>query len=452
MIIRVGLVPLVRPMFRGARMDLVGINRQALTELTTHLGFEIAYAASPVGDPDEARARAAEIAARFHDGLLDFVLILHVTFATGDLVAPILEQPVPVGIWALPEVTTTGPLPQNALCGLNMSLSLPVARQVPVKWFYGSANDPAFVRRLAVTLQALRGWKAIHEARLLWIGGTAPGFFRLEALPDLPLHVDQVPLEELFHALKQISNEEVSARLATVDEPSTVSAKELRSTMRIELALEHLARGYSGVALRCWPELPDRTGSMACAAFARLGDKGIPMACEGDVAGLASMLAVAAVTGHPAVLLDLTHIKGDRIMFWHCGNAPRVWTAGETRLIPHFNRGLPAVRDMRLVPGPACGIRFLERGRAAVYAGSVLQSGNGYDGVSGWIGSLRWASVPTTASGFLASVLNYRLPHHFAWGLGDAEGTLLELCTWLGHEVLRLDPQATVLERFERVP
>ncbi len=139
-LIRVGLVPIVRPLFRGARMGLLEISQQALADLGPRLGFEVAYATPSIGDADEARARAAEIAARFNDGSLDFVLILHVTFAAGDLVAPILQQPVPAGIWALPEVTTTGPLPQNALCGLNMSLSLPVARQIPVKWFYGPAN------------------------------------------------------------------------------------------------------------------------------------------------------------------------------------------------------------------------------------------------------------------------------------------------------------------------
>ncbi len=450
--IRVALVPIVRPLFRGARMGLLEQNQQGLAGLGPRLGFEITYTAPPVTDADEAQACAAEIAGRVRAGLLDFVLILHVTFATGDLVVPILEQPVPAGIWAIPEATTTGPLPQNALCGLNLSLSLPVSREIPVKWFYGAASDPAFQDRLGVTVQALRGWKALRDGRLLWIGGTAPGFFRLESLPDLPLHVDRAPLDAVFAELEKVSEGEIGARLATVDEPSDVSKENLRATVRLELALEHLARGYDGVALRCWPELPDRAGTMACAAFARLGDRGIPLACEGDAAGLASMLAAAAVTGGPAVLLDLSHIDGDHLLFWHCGNAPRAWAAGETRLVSHFNRGIPAVRDMRLAAGDACGLRFLEGRQAAVYAGRVLPRGDGYDGVSGWIGHLRWAGEPVSARGFLASVLNHRLPHHFAWGMGDVEDALLELCTWLGHEALRPDPEETVLRRVEHAP
>jgi L-fucose isomerase-like protein len=176
------------------------------------------------------------------------------------------------------------------------------------------------------------------------------------------------------------------------------------------------------------------------------------MACEGDLAGLASLLAVAAVTEKPAVLLDLSHIEDDSLLFWHCGNAPRVWAAGNTELQAHFNRGLPAVRDMRLTSGPVSGMRFLEGRRAAVYAGSVLPRRDGYDGVSGWIGNLRWAGAPAGARGFLATVLNRRLPHHFAWGMGDAEAGLIELCAWLDHEVLRTEPEELVLQRFSHAP
>lgn len=443
--IRVGLVPIVRPLFRGARMGLVESSRRALAALADRLGFALAYAGAPVTGAEEAQARAAEVATLLREGALDFLLVQHVTFATGDLVLPLLELDVPLGIWALPEATPGGPLPQNALCGLNLSLSLRTGRQMPMKWFYGNPTEEAFQARLAITMQALRGWKAVREGRVLWIGGTAPGFYRLEAVPELPLRVDRAPLEVLFDALEQVDEESVTARLAEVDEPSSIPREGLRATVRLEIALERLAKGYDGIAVRCWPELPDRAGTMACAAFARLADRGFPHACEGDLAGLASMLAVAAVTRGPAALLDLSHAHEDGLLFWHCGNAARAWAAGTTRLEPHFNRELPAVRDMRLAPGPVSGLRFLEERRAAVYAGVVLDRREGYDGVAGWIGRLRWEGEPTSATGFLASVLNRRLPHHLVWGRGDAEAALLELCAWLGHEPLPLDPEDKVL-------
>lgn len=444
--IRVGLVPLVRPLFRGARMGLAEASLEALKGLEVPFGFSLDYVSPPVGEAGEAHARAAEAGKRYEDGSLDLLLVQHVTFSSGDVIAPFLDLPMPLGLWALPEAATQGPLPQNALCGLNHGLSLPTARTIPVKWLYGNAEDSQFRARLGLTLRALRGRRALARGRILWVGGTAPGFSRLEALPDLPLRVDRAPLDDLFGAVDAIGDDDVSAALSTLDEPRGLELEALRRTVRLELAIERLADGYDGVALRCWPEVPERMGTMACAAFARLSDRGLALACEGDAAAVASMIAVAAVSGAPAITLDLSHAAEDGLLFWHCGNAARAWArAGETILTSHFNRGLPAVRDMRLEPGPVGGLRFLEGRRAAVYGGAVTGRADGYDGVSGWIGRLRWAGQEMSPAEFLAGVLNHRLPHHLVWGRGEAEAALIELCAWLGCRVLPPDPETLLL-------
>jgi len=440
-VVRLGFVPVVRPLFRGARMGLWEASREALAALGTRLGFELAYTSPAVGDEGEARQRAAEAQAAG----VDLLLLQHTTFTSGDPVVPFLELPIPLGLWALPEVTTGGFLPQNALCGMNLALSHPVARPLPVKWFYGGVDDPGFERELGTTIAALRGWRALRAGRVLWIGGPAPGYDRLRAVPDLPLRVDRAELSAFLADVARVTDADVEERLATVDEPTSFDRGLLRACVRLEVALERAARGYDGVALRCWPEIPEQAGAMACAAFGRLEDRGCTMACEGDVGGLASQLAVAAVTEHPAVLLDLSHVDGAELLFWHCGNVARVWAAAGTRLEPHFNRALPAVRVMRLRPGPASGLRFVEHRRAIVYAGEVRDRTDVYQGVSGWIGALRWAGTPVDGDGFVAAVLNHRLPHHFAWGLGDMEGALTELCAWLGYRVLRPDAGGHVL-------
>jgi L-fucose isomerase-like protein len=450
--IRVGLVPIVRPLFRGADMGLAESSATALRGLADEVGFALTYTPPPLRDVDEARTRAAEIEALRRARELDFLIIEHVTFATGDLIQPILDVDLPMAVWALPEVATSGPLPQNALCGLNLSLSLPTSRTLPVKWLYGNAADAAFTARLAVTVQALRGWAAVQYPRLLLIGGTVPGFTRLDGVPDVPLRIDRAPLDAVMDAVAAVSAARMRARLLEIRESSAIPREHLQAAARLELALGDLGDGYDGVALRCWPEIPDRVSAMPCAPFARLADRGCAFACEGDVAGLVSMLAVAAVTEQPAVLLDLSHIDGDALMFWHCGNAARAWAAESgTRLAPHFNRKLPAVRDMRLAPGPVSGARFLEGRKAVVYAGAVTERADAYDGASGWFGHLRWAGAPATAGAFLASILNLRLPHHLVWGRGDHEAALTELCGWLRHEVLPLDAESTAL-RWPSLP
>ncbi len=109
------------------------------------------------------------------------------------------------------------------------------------------------------------------------------------------------------------------------DEPSDYPPEALTEALKIETALSAAAQGYDAVSLRCWPEIPEQRGAMACLACARLADQGLPVACEGDTYGALSMLAAQIVSGQPSVLLDLTHTAPDALMFWHCGNAASVW-------------------------------------------------------------------------------------------------------------------------------
>jgi len=431
--LRIGLVPIVRSLFRGSRFGLEHTSRQALEALGPKLGFELAYVAEPVADAAqaEAAARAAQ------DAKLDLLLVQHVTFATGDAFLPLLELPIPVGLWALPEVWESGPLPQNALCGLNLGISL--ARK-PTKWFYGAVEDTWFQARLKLSLDALRGARVLRTGRVLWLGGHAPGFFAFGALPETGLVVERADLNELWEALAGVSEAEVAERAAAFHELSEYPLEALRESFRLELALEKLARPYDGVALREWPEIPDKTGVMAYAAMARLADAGYTLAPEGDVMGLAGMLALKAISGKPAILLDIAHISSKGLMLWHGGEAPQAWADGPTRLVPHFNRNLPAVRDMALRQGPISGLRLLP-GRKAVVHGGILSSEKGYDGDSGHLTRPTWAGEPLTPRQFLASWLNHRIPHHLAVGMGTHEEALLEMCVWLGLEVLPPRPE-----------
>jgi len=432
--LRIGLVPIVRPLFRGAKFGLEVKARAALEALAPRLDFELAWVCEPVADAAqaEAAAKAAQAAG------LDLLIVEHVTFATGDLLTPLLELPLALALWALPEVWDTGPLPQNALCGLNLGLSL--HRQAPVKWLYGNPEEEWFSSRFGLTLAALRGVKVLRQGRVLWLGGPAPGFFAFDALPATGLTVEKADLSELWAALEAVRDSEVDELLSSFDEAAEYPREELRATARLELALARLAQGYDGVAIREWPEIPEKLGVMAYSAMARLADRGYTFAPEGDLMGLAGQLALQAISGAPAILLDLVHLCQRGLMLWHGGEAPKAWANGPTRLIPHFNRGCPAVRDMALKAGPVSGLRLLPGKRAVVHGGE-LSGEKGYDGDSGFLVRASWAEVELSPRQFLSSWLNHRLPHHLVVGMGEHQAALLEMCAWLGLEVLPADPE-----------
>jgi L-fucose isomerase-like protein len=444
--LRVGIVPIVRPLFRGSKFGLEAKSLEALRLLGPQLGFEVAYTSEPIATEEQAQAaaRAAQAAN------LDLLLIQHVTFSTGEVFFPLLDLPISVGLWALPEVWDHGPLPQNAICGLNLGVSLvgtqgvASARTGPVKWFYGEAESEWFQSRLKLTLEALRGAKVLRYGRVLWLGGTAPGFFAFDAPLETGMTVEKASLDELWTALDEVSESAINDVLDVFDEPTEYTKDELRSTVRLELALSKLAQGYDGVAIREWPEIPEKTGVMAYSAMARLADGGQVWAPEGDILGLASMLALKALTGQPSILLDLSHLSSRGLMLWHGGEAPKAWTDGPTKLVPHFNRGIPAVRDLALKAGLVSGLRLLP-GRKAVVYGGALSGEKGYDGDSGWMTRASWACQDLTSEQFLASWLNRRLPHHMVLGMGNHQPALMELCAWLGLEVLPPLPEEHIL-------
>lgn len=469
--LRIGFVGIIRPLFKGDSPGAARRSLESLHRLGSELDFEVVtpsvtgndtHAATGESIPPFAVSNlsAAEAAARQLQGeRLDFLLIQHTTFSTGDLLVPLLHAAKRVGVWALPERSggrgSSGPLPLNALCGLNMTLSFlehpKVAKAEPVKWFYGEAEDEWFRARLEPTLAALRGLKALDGARILQIGGTAPAFYGIQEHPTLAsVTVEVSELSELFEHIERISEREAAERAEAwmAEERLEAPREHLERAVRIESALLEMAEegGYHALALRCWPELPESCGAMACGAVARLGDRERPTACEGDVMGALSMLALQGMSGCPSILLDLSDIDltDNSLLFWHCGNAAKAWAANPgTHLTTHFNRdGVGVVRDMVLRPGPATGFRLLSGG-----SGACIVSGDfgpaereGYDGVRGWLYKTRWNGERIGADAFVANVLDYRLPHHLAFGMGELTEGLNELCTWLGAGVLEARP------------
>lgn len=463
----IGYVGVVRPLFRGdapgaARASLAGLEALGRDHdfrvVTPQVTGNVEHVATGTPIPDFAvsdRDTAEQAARQLAEAGVDLLLVQHTTFSTGEVLVPLLHACERIGLWALPEAAggaAEGPLPLNALCGLNMTLSFldhpSVAKPDGVTWLYGNPDDAWFLERFLPTLAALRGLRAVSGARILAIGGTAPAFYGLEERPRLPaVTVDDLPLAELFERVAAVPEQEAAAAAEAWAARETLETPraQLLSAARIERALTGLARegDYQALAVRCWPELPDACGAMACAAVGRLGDARMPAACEGDVMGALSMLALQGVSGAPGILMDLSDLdrSDDTLQLWHCGNAPLGWARGRggTRLTTHFNRReTGVVRDMTLREGPATILRLLDGGRRAMIAGGRFLGGEkrGFDGVRGWLGDLHWNGRRVDVKGFVSEMLDRRLPHHLALGDGEHVSAVRTLCGWLGAEPL----------------
>jgi L-fucose isomerase-like protein len=78
-------------------------------------------------------------------------------------------------------------------------------------------------------------------------------------------------------------------------------------------------------AIQCWDSVEANYGCAVCLAMSMMGERGLPSACETDVAGAVSMLALLRAGGVPPVYQDWNNNYGDapnKCINVHCSNYP----------------------------------------------------------------------------------------------------------------------------------
>jgi L-fucose isomerase-like protein len=77
------------------------------------------------------------------------------------------------------------------------------------------------------------------------------------------------------------------------------------------------------VAFQCWDSLQNSLGINPCTVMSIFSNRGIPSACESDVMGALSMLALQAASEKPSGIVDWNNNYGDdpdKAIIFHCGN------------------------------------------------------------------------------------------------------------------------------------
>lgn len=101
-------------------------------------------------------------------------------------------------------------------------------------------------------------------------------------------------------------------------------AKQCRFGLAVERWVE--ANQVDAVAIQCWDSLEQNYGCAACVTMSMLSEKNIPAACETDIAGAVSMLALTLASKKPAALADWNNNFAEdrnKCVCTHCGNFPR---------------------------------------------------------------------------------------------------------------------------------
>jgi L-fucose isomerase-like protein len=463
---RIGVLALARPTFdvpfaeETAARAFTALDRSAHTLVGSRaLLFDAAAAESAMA------ALAGES--------LDLLLILQVTFTDASMTVRIAASaPAPLAIWAFPEPRTGGRLRLNSFCGLNLAVHALGRAGESCRWLYaapeaadadrsldelitgqqtqapapGRADAPSDAdRRLAEgVLAKLRG------RRIGLVGEHPAGFdtcrYDPRELKSLAgIEVDPIELPGLFERASAVPAETVAATkralgrtfsgLGEVDQP------QLEKSLAIFHALEGLANDgrYAALAVRCWPEMFTDYGCAACGPMGLMNQAKVPCACEADMYGALTALALQEIAGEPSFLVDIVDMDAatDTGVLWHCGLAPLSMADPATPPAAqiHSNRRMPLLQEFALKPGRVTAARFSQarnEPKLVLAGGEMMSAPKSFSGTSGVI------RFDRPAGEVAAAMMAMALEHHVAIVYGDVRGPMRALGHAMGLDVVEL--------------
>ena len=456
-------VPLAKEVFQHTIGSLKKLEEKADT-----------FSLNPVPDLLSSTEEVVEATKELR-GKIDFLLVQHCTLSRGDLIFPLVEIGVPLGLWAVPEPTLDGPLPLGSLVGMNLYSGIIGSylerRRIKFKWFFGEPESKVFLQRFLATLKALKAIKVLKDSRLVVVGNIAPGFY--------DLHFDEKSIREkfgcavLFCELSQVlkkatqfSEKEVSAVRRKIEAEGVnvmVRDEDFEKAARVYLSFEEITREYDawGLAIECWPRFNQEMQFVPCSVIGRLNEYGIIAACEGDVLGALSMFILGIIADCSPTIMDLARLDSldETVLFWHCGPTAPSWAeGGKVRYCPHCNigRNLPQqpfegsgfVNDLILKNQPVTIMRLARGGQRMFLSlgNSLGDAKKSHDGSRGWVGNLKIGKAKATALDFVNTVMVHKIEHHFPLVPGNLYDELRELGFWLNVEPLEMVPYQSYMQ------
>lgn len=441
---------------------------EGLERLGEELGFRVIATESPVDSASDAR-KATE--AMVSEGV-DFVLLHHATFLMGDIVTQVAKARIPLGLWTHPEPTSEGGILLNGFVSIDMSASI-IRRylrdeSIGYKWFYGATDHSWFRDRLATTICALRGKKALSQGSVGLIGGIAPTFYNFtfderRMSDSIGIGVGHHELKEVFDRIADVDTsrvekigEDIRSRTRNRVE---VSQRDLDMTSSIYAALEDFAldHQYTGLAISDWPAFQTELDIHPGFAFSWLEDqKGIPVASEGDVMGAATMILMRGISGEETYLLDMAAIdtNTEAMLMWHCGGSP-LGLADESgvRCLNHsmLGRKVPnsrttgAVADFVFRNGPITVSRLSDDGHIIfVFDADVISTDSiGYEGCRGWVSNFQINHNGFSLGDLVSTVMDEGLEHHFGLVEGSHTPGFQEWSYWSSCREVDVIPYST---------
>ncbi len=190
------------------------------------------------------------------------------------------------------------------------------------------------INRFAAVCRVVKG---LSHARIGQIGTRPLGFNTCRASEKLlqasGITVVPADLSEILYAAQAIEDSDTELlkqmeKVAGYAEVPESYREKLRLQCKFGVAVNRWVKAnqVDAVAIQCWDSLEQNFGCAACVTMSMLSEAGIPAACETDLAGAVSMLALTLASGQPSAIADWNNNFAEdrnKCVCTHCGNFPK---------------------------------------------------------------------------------------------------------------------------------
>ncbi|MEG0491944.1 MAG: fucose isomerase [Clostridia bacterium] len=178
--------------------------------------------------------------------------------------------------------------------------------------------------------------KAMRSARIAQIGARVMPFrtvrYSEKLLQQSGITVETEDFSEIMADIQAITDEkQIAEKVAEISAYGNISAeisdeKMLRQA-KLCIALENwmTAHHCDASAIQCWDSVEANYGCAMCLAMSMMSQKGMPSACETDVMGAVSMLALLKASDVPPIYQDWNNNyqhEPNKCINVHCSNYP----------------------------------------------------------------------------------------------------------------------------------
>ena len=412
----------------------------------------------------ETRAEAEFAAELFRREKVQGIVIGAVNFGEEQGVAWCVRQAalnVPILIFGCQEEEVLGMKTprRDSFCGL-LSIG-DVLRQIGAPYTVAPRpicfpSDDSFRKDLDLFARVCRVVDGVRRARYGQIGARPDAFWtcrfdekKLQRLGPTTVTLD---LSEAIAGANALSDRDAAVRkvvrsIQGYADVSRVRKDSVTRMAKLEVFLRRWAarNAIDALAVQCWTSMEAHYGCCACAVMSRLGNEGIPAACESDILGTLSMHAAMLASGSPAGLADWNNIHNEDeelANLWHCGVFPAAFAKTPVKLgVQEIIASSGAARyedsegtiEFVAKPGPVTVCRFTQSPEGETEA--VIAQGRMEDNPAETFGCYGWTRIPDLQR-LYRDVLLRHFPHHVAVTPGHVGDVLWEaLGNYLGVKV-----------------